>query len=56
MTDNPVFQNLCLNYWVLRLSWSHYRQQYSAKAFEGPEHKKIDMLHTEHLVGGVGTS
>ncbi len=56
MTDNPVFQNLCLNYWVLRLSWSHYWQQYGAKAFEGPEHKKIDMLRTGHLLGGVGTS
>ena len=35
-----MFQNLCLNIWVLRLTWSHFRQHYGAKAFEGPEHKK----------------
>ena len=30
----------------MRLAWSQYRQQYGAKAFKGPEHKKnIDMLH-----------
>ena len=40
ITDNPVFLNICLNFWVLRLAWSQYRQQYGAKAFEGPEHKK----------------
>ena len=40
ITDNPVFLNICLNVWLLRLAWSQYRQQYGAKAFEGPEHKK----------------
>ena len=40
VTDNPVFQNLCLDFWVLKLAWSQYRQQYGAKAFEGPDHKK----------------
>ncbi|XP_046855134.1 uncharacterized protein LOC124448167 [Xenia sp. Carnegie-2017] len=40
ITDNPVFQNLCLNYWVLRLAWSQYKQQYGKSAFEGPEHKR----------------
>ena len=40
ITDNPVFLNICLNFWVLRLAWSQYRQQYGAKALEGPEHKK----------------
>ena len=40
LTDNPVFQNLCLNISVLHLTWSHFRQHHGAKAFEGPEHKK----------------
>ena len=52
LTDNPVFQNLCLNIWVLRLTWSHFRQHYGAKSFEGPEHKKNVAYRT--LLGGVG--
>jgi hypothetical protein len=40
ITDNPAFQYLCLNYWVLRVAWSDYRQHYGIKAHEGPEHKK----------------
>ena len=31
ITDNPVFLNICLNFWVLRLAWSQYRQQYGHK-------------------------
>ena len=40
ITNNPVFLNICLNFWVLRLASSQYRQQYGAKAFEGPENKR----------------
>jgi hypothetical protein len=37
ITDNPAFQYLCLNYWVLQVAWSDYRQHYGIKAHEGPE-------------------
>ena len=40
ITDNPGFQAVCLNHWVLRVSWNHYRQQYGTDAHDGPEHKK----------------
>lgn len=40
ITDNPGFQAVCLNHWVLQAAWNQYRQQYGTKAFEGPEHKK----------------
>ena len=39
-TDNPVFQNICLNYWVLRLAWNEYRFHYGSRAYDGPEHKR----------------
>jgi hypothetical protein len=37
ITDNPAFQYLCLNYYVLQVAWSDYRQHYGIKAHEGPE-------------------
>lgn len=40
ITDNPGFQAVCLNYWVLQVAWKHYRQQYGTSAHDGPEHKK----------------
>ena len=40
ITDNPGFQAVCLNYWVLQAAWNQYKQQYGTKAFEAPEHKK----------------
>ena len=55
ITDNPVFLNIYLNFWVLRLAWSQYRQQYDAKAFKKALNtKNIDMLHIGNLLGGVG--
>ena len=41
VTDNPGFQPVCLNYWVLQTAWNQYRQQYGGNAFDGPEHKKM---------------
>ena len=38
ITDNPGFQAVCLNQWVLQAAWSQYRQ-YGTRAYEGPEHK-----------------
>ncbi|CAB3983948.1 scavenger receptor cysteine-rich type 1 M130-like isoform X2 [Paramuricea clavata] len=37
ITDNPAFQYLCLNYLVLQVAWSDYRQHNGIKAHEGPE-------------------
>ena len=39
ITDNPGFQAVCLNQWVLQAAWSQYRQEYGTRAYEGPEHK-----------------
>lgn len=50
ITDNPVFRNLCLNYWVLRLAWSEYKQHYGSRAEEGPEHKRQRHVAYRQLV------
>ena len=39
ITDNPGFQAVCLNPWVLQVAWYQYKQQYGTDAFEGQEHK-----------------
>ena len=39
ITDNPGFQAVCLNQWVLQAVWSQYCQEYGTRAYEGPEHK-----------------
>lgn len=50
ITDNPGFQAVCLNYWVLQTAWNQYKQQYGAKAFEGPEHKQLRHVAYRQLV------
>ena len=40
ITDNPGFEAVCLNHWVLQVAWFHYKQQYGSVATEGPEHRK----------------
>ena len=40
ITDNPAFEAVCLNHWVLQTAWFHYKQQYGNTAYEGPDHKK----------------
>ena len=39
ITDNPGFQAVCLNRWVLQAAWYQYRQQYGDDAYEGPNTK-----------------
>ena len=39
ITDNPGFQAVCLNQWVLQAAWNQYRQEYGTRAYEGPKHK-----------------
>ena len=39
ITDNPGFQAVCLNQWVLQAAWNQYRQENGTRAYEGPEHK-----------------
>ena len=39
VTDNPGFQSVCLNPWVLQVAWFQYRQQFGNQAYEGREHK-----------------
>ena len=56
ITDNPAFQYLCLNYWVLQLlqvDWRNYRQHYGTY-MKGLSRKNDDMLLTGSLLGGVG--
>lgn len=50
ITNNPGFQAVCLNYWVLQAAWNQYKQEYGAKAFEGPEHKKQRHVAYRQLV------
>ena len=40
ITQNPGFNAVCLNPWVLQTAWFQYKQQYGANAYEGPEHKQ----------------
>ena len=53
VTDNPGFKTGCLDRWVLQIAWLQYKQEYGGSAYEGPEHKLIDMLHIGSLSVGV---
>ena len=50
ITDNPGFQAVCLNHWVLQTAWNQYKQQYGTNAYEGPEHKKHRHVAYRQLV------
>lgn len=58
ITDNPGFQAVCLNPWVLQVAWYQYKQQYGTDAVEGPEHKINRHVAYRQLVrwcwGGIG--
>ena len=50
ITDNPGFQAVCLNRWVLQVAWFQYKQQYGNTAYEGPEHKILRHTAYRQLV------
>ena len=50
--DNPGFQAVCLNQWVLQAAWSQYHHQYGTGAYKRPENKR-GMLLTDSWLGGV---
>ena len=47
IVDHPGFCAVCLNVWVLQTDWLQYKQQYGRDVYEGPELKRIDILHTD---------
>ena len=37
ITDNPAFEAVCLNHWVLQVTWFRYKQ-HGGMTTKGPEH------------------
>ena len=57
ITDNPGFEAVCLNHWVLQVAWFHYKQgnnNMSVWQLRVENKGKIGMWLTDCWLDGVG--